>query len=105
MFERYTENARRTIFFARYEASAFRSSDTEAEHLLLGGLRQDNSVANLFLSSPAVVGSIRAQVKEHTAAREKVSTSMDLPLSQECKRALAYGAEEAERLNHECIDT
>ena len=29
--------------------------------------------------------------------REKVSTSVDLPLSHECKRVLAYGAEEAER--------
>src|ERR1044072_2559095 len=29
---------------------------------------------------------------------EKVSTSVDLPLSNECKRVLAYAAEEAERL-------
>ena len=28
-----------------------------------------------------------------------MSTSVDLPLSHECKRVLAYGAEEAERLN------
>ena len=37
--------------------------------------------------------------------REKVSTSVDLPLSHECKRVLAYGAEEAERLNHKHIGT
>ena len=30
---------------------------------------------------------------------------MDLPLSHECKRVLAYGAEEAERLNHKHIGT
>jgi ATP-dependent Clp protease ATP-binding subunit ClpC len=30
---------------------------------------------------------------------------MDLPLSHECKRVLAYGAEECERLNHQHIGT
>ena len=43
--------------------------------------------------------------KAHTTIREKVSTSVDLPLSHECKRVLAYGAEEAERLNHKHIGT
>ena len=34
--ERYTEKARRAIFFARYEASQFGSPYIETEHLLLG---------------------------------------------------------------------
>jgi len=42
MFERYTEKARRVIFFARYEASQFGSPYIETEHLLLGLLREDN---------------------------------------------------------------
>ena len=33
MFERYTEKARRVIFFARYEASQFGSPCIETEHL------------------------------------------------------------------------
>ncbi len=40
MFERYTEGARRVIFFARYEASQYGSPYIETEHLLLGLLRQ-----------------------------------------------------------------
>jgi len=40
MFERYTEKARRTIFFARYEASQFGSPYIESEHVLLGLLRE-----------------------------------------------------------------
>ena len=39
MFERFTEKARRTIFFARYEASQFGSQYIESGHLLLGLLR------------------------------------------------------------------
>src|SRR3954464_12122989 len=105
MFERYTEKARRVIFFARYEASQFGSPYIETEHLLLGLLREDKALTNRFLRSHASVESIRKQIEAHTTIREKVSTSVDLPLSNECKRVLAYAAEEAERLGHKHIGT
>src|ERR1700744_4334393 len=105
MFERYTEKARRVIFFARYEASQFGSPYIETEHLLLGLLREDKALTNRFLRSHASVESIRKQIEGHTTVREKVSTSVDLPLSNECKRVLAYAAEEAERLSHKHIGT
>jgi len=44
MFERYTEKARRVIFFARYEASQFGSPFIETDHLLLGILRDDKEL-------------------------------------------------------------
>src|SRR6476619_2973409 len=105
MFERYTEKARRVIFFARYEASQFGSPYIETEHLLLGLLREDKALTNRFLRSHASVESIRKQIEGHTTIREKLSTSVDLPLSNECKRVLAYAAEEAERLSHRHIGT
>src|SRR5215469_6938086 len=105
MFERYTEKARRTIFFGRYEASQFGSPYIESEHLLLGLLREDKSLANTFLHSHGAVESIRKQVEGNTVIREKVSTSVDLPLSNECKRILAYAAEEADKLSHKVIGT
>ena len=105
MFERYTEKARRVIFFARYEASQFGSPYIETEHLLLGLLREDKALANRFLRSQANIESIRKQIEAQTTVREKVSTSVDLPLSTECKRVLAYAAEEAERLGHKHIGT
>ena len=105
MFERYTEKARRVIFFARYEASQFGSPYIESEHLLLGLLREDKSLTNRFLRSHSSIESIRKQIEGHTTIREKVSTSVDLPLSHESKRVLAYAAEEAERLSHRHIGT
>ncbi len=105
MFERYTEKARRVIFFARYEASQFGSPYIETEHLLLGLLREDKALTNRFLRSHASVESIRKQIEGHTTIREKVSTSVDLPLSNECKRVLAYAAEEAEKLSDKHIGT
>jgi ATP-dependent Clp protease ATP-binding subunit ClpC len=103
MFERYTEKARRVIFFARYEASQFGSPYIESEHLLLGIVREDKALTNRFLRSE--VASIRKQVESQTTTREKTSTSVDLPLSNESKRVLAYAGEEAERLAHKHIGT
>jgi ATP-dependent Clp protease ATP-binding subunit ClpC len=48
MFERYTEGARRAIFFARFEASQYGSQFIETEHLLLGLLREGRSLAKWF---------------------------------------------------------
>ena len=104
MFERYTERARRVIFFARYEASNLGRMTIETEHLLLGLLREDQNLT-IFLRNHSSIESIRKEIEGRTTIREKVSTSFDLPLSNECKRILAYAAEEAERLNHRRIGT
>ena len=105
MFERYTEKARRVIFFARYEASQYGSPSIETEHLLLGLMREDKGLTNRFLRSHSSIDSIKKEIEGRTIIREKVSTSIDLPLSAECKRILAYSADEAERLRHRHIGT
>lgn len=105
MFERYTEKARRTTFFARYEASQFGSPYIESEHLLLGILREDRALTNQFLRSRESAESIREEIAAHLVVREKLSTSVDLPLSHECKRILAYAMEEADKLSHQFIGT
>jgi ATP-dependent Clp protease ATP-binding subunit ClpC len=99
MFERYTENARRAIFFARYEASHLGSGLIEPEHLLLALLRESTGLAYpLLRSSAAAAEGIRSDIEAHITPVEKTSTSVDLPLGQECKRILAFASEEAEKL-------
>jgi ATP-dependent Clp protease ATP-binding subunit ClpA len=105
MFERYTEKARRTIFFARYEASHFGRSYIEAEHLLLGLFREDKALASQFLGSYANLEAIRHSIVQRTQTDLKIATTVDLPLSHECTRVLAYAAEESERMKHEHIGT
>ena len=95
MFERYTEKALRVVFYARYEATQSGSSNIETEHLLLGLVREDKVLTHRFLPSHTSIESIRKQIEGHTTIRDKVSASVDLPLSNECKRVLAYAAEEA----------
>jgi ATP-dependent Clp protease ATP-binding subunit ClpC len=48
---------------------------------------------------------IRRQIEAVTTKGEHIPTSVDLPLSNECKRVLAYAAEEAERLSNRHIGT
>jgi ATP-dependent Clp protease ATP-binding subunit ClpC len=104
MFERYTEKARRSIFFARYEASQFGTPKIETEHLLLGILREDRGLAERLFGARSAVEAIREQIQQKFPSSGKISVSIDLPFTHECKRALAYGAEEAERLNQQHID-
>jgi ATP-dependent Clp protease ATP-binding subunit ClpC len=105
MFERYTEKARRAVFFARYEASQYGSPYIEAEHILLGILREDKALDRRFLRAHNSAVVIRRQIDAHTTVRDKISTSVDLPLSNECERVLAYAAEEADLLTHRFIAT
>ena len=105
MFERYTEKARRVIFFARYEASQYGSPYIETEHLLLGLMREDKALANRFLRSHGSIESIRKEIEQRITIRERISTSVEVPLSQESKRILNYATEEAERLGHRHVGT
>jgi ATP-dependent Clp protease ATP-binding subunit ClpC len=104
MFERYTDIALRVIFFARYQASQF-GSPIQTEHLLLGLVREDKALIFRFLRCHASVESICKRIDGYLPIGEKVSTSVDLPLSTECKRVLDYAAEEAERLSHKHVGT
>ncbi len=106
MFERYTERARRVIFFARYEASQLGSASIETEHLLLGLIREGKGLTSrLFSKGHLSMESIRKEIEGRTPYRDKVSTSVDIPLSPESKRVLGYAAEEAERMLHNYIGT
>ncbi len=106
MFERYTERARRVIFFARYEASQLGSNSIETEHLLLGLIREGKGLTSrLFTKSQLSMDGIRKEIEGRDVYREKVSTSVDIPLSDESKRVLSFASEEAERMLHNYIGT
>ena len=105
MFERYTEKARRAVFFSRYEASQLGSPYIETEHLLMGIFREDKRLVNHFIKSHAVIEEIHKEIEQYGDKTKKGSSTVDLPLSNESKRVLAYAAEEAERLSHKHIGT
>lgn len=93
MFERFTEKARRVIFFARYEASVLGSPEITPEFLLLGFLRENASTADRYFSLPTAPESIRTKLTEQLPRGEKIATTVDIPLSHEARRVLAYAIE------------
>ena len=106
MFERYTERARRVLFFARYEASQLGSLSIETEHLLLGLMRDAKGlIGRVFARAHLSPENVRREVEGRTVFREKVSTSVEIPFSLEAKRALGFAAEESDRLLHGYIGT
>ncbi len=93
MFERYTDRARRAIFFARWEASRFGSPAIGPEHLVLGLARCTHIVDQ----------TLRAEIERIAVHSTPASTSVDLPVSNALKHALHFAAEEAEKLGHQHI--
>lgn len=105
MFDKYTEKARRVIFFARYEASQFGSPSIESEHLLLGILREDKGLIHQYLRSDTSIEDIRNRIEGHSGKRKPIPTNQDLPLSKEARRVLGYADEEAQELASLTIGT
>lgn len=105
MFERYTEKARRAIFFARYEASQYGSTTIETEHLLLGIIREDHALTRRFLSQKGGAQALRDEIESHITRGARISTSVEVPLTPECKRILNSAAQEAERLGSKHVGT
>src|SRR5258708_18615218 len=104
MFDLYTEQARRVIFFARYEASRFGSSHIDVAHMMLGMLRED---ALLQMAMPqAPITFIRREIEAALPTMPAATaTSVGMPLSMDSKRLLYRAADEAKSLNHERIDS
>lgn len=106
MFERYTENARRVLFFARYESSQLGDLQITIEHLLLGlGRATTGTAARILRERGISIEDIRQEIARHSAVREKVSTSVEIPFNNETKRVLQFAAEEADGLRHSHIGT
>src|SRR5688500_15312926 len=107
MFERFTEKARRVLFFARYEASQMMTKFIEAEHILLGIFREDKAIATqISIITGKSIDEIRKIVKQCTEDKEKAPTSqVDIGLSLQAKRVISLATEESVRLNHNNVTT
>ncbi|MEE8537699.1 MAG: Clp protease N-terminal domain-containing protein, partial [Acidobacteriota bacterium] len=106
MFEKFTEKAKRVLFLARYEASQMGGRVIGTEHLLLGLLKEGEEVTReIFMRSNISMEMLRAELENQGPSRERVSTSVEIPFSEETKKVLTCAEEEAERLLHNYIGT
>ena len=76
MFERYTERARRVLFFARYEASQLGSISIETEHLLLGLIREGKGLTGrIFARSHVSFENVCKEIEGRVVVRETLRKS------------------------------
>jgi ATP-dependent Clp protease ATP-binding subunit ClpC len=101
MFERFNEHVRRSLFFARYEASRSNSRSIATQHVLLGMLREADPAFSRLLDERGIdARELREELLGDRVALDRVSTSPDLPLAEESKKALAFAVHEAESMGH-----
>src|SRR5450759_3904252 len=106
MFEKYNEKARRALFFARYESSKLGSKVIESEHILLGVLREgEEIIKEIFARFNVKPDEIRREIECDRVFVERVSSTQELPLSEESKKILAYASHEAESMMHPYVGT
>ena len=108
MFEKFTEKARRVMFFARYEASQFGAESIGSGHLLLGLLRESEKTSTQLLERMGVQPSALRErlVAALTPKDRKItpsSTSIDIPMEEEVKRILQHATSESTKLNHKHV--
>jgi ATP-dependent Clp protease ATP-binding subunit ClpC len=103
MFERFTERARQVVVLAQEEARALRHNYIGTEHLLLGLLTLDESVARRALESLGVtVEEVRAQVSRIVGQGDELTTGQ-IPFTPRAKKVLELALREALALGHNYI--
>ncbi len=103
MFERYTDAARRAIFFARDEAGHAGSPFIAPEHLLLGLFRTDATLAADMLGTAESADSIRGKIVASYTPGEPLPDHVGMRVNPAGARALGFAAEEADQLGHKNI--
>ncbi len=96
MFERFTEQSRRVVVLAQEEARMLGHNHIGSEHLLLGLLHEQGTIAADVLASAGItVEAARSQVEELAGPGDKLRPSGHIPFTQRAKKILELSLREA----------
>ena len=105
MFERFTDRARRVVVNAQDESRNYNHPHIGSEHLLLGVIRDANSLGARVLASFGLTQEgVRKQVEE-TIVRGEDAPGGHIPFTAEAKAVLELALQEAKHLGHGYIGT
>jgi ATP-dependent Clp protease ATP-binding subunit ClpC len=107
MFERFTDEARRSLVFAHDEGMEWGHNYLGCEHLVIGLLRESDGIAGRALISLGVTLELARKRLEHILGQGPLKTgmSMKVPFTPRAKQALELSAAEALELGHNYIGT
>jgi ATP-dependent Clp protease ATP-binding subunit ClpC len=101
MFNHYAEVAKRTVFFAKYEAGRFSGKEICTEHILIG-LLKDTLLVERFLQG-LTIDEVSQDLSSRGFRPIEPTTPFDLPLSDDTQSALKFAEKEAESLGSERV--
>lgn len=104
-FEKFTERARKTLAYAQEEARRFNHNYIGTEHILLGLLRDEESVAAKVLHSLDVDLLRVRNAVEFIIGRGDHMVLGDVGLTPRSKKVIELAVDEARRLNHHYVGT
>jgi ATP-dependent Clp protease ATP-binding subunit ClpC len=105
-FDLFTKRARRALMRAQEEAQRMRHNYIGTEHLLLGMLKEDKSVASKVLQKlGADLERVQALVERLTGTRRRSPFAGKPTLTPRTRKVLQAGVDEARRMGHHYIDT
>ncbi len=104
-FDKFTENGRKVLKLAQEEAQHHNHNYIGTEHLLLGLIRIDNSVAVRVLEN---LGVDRNQIRKailHIIGHGDRVVLGEIGMTPRAKKVIELGVDEARRMNHHYIGT
>ena len=104
MWQRFTEQSRRVVFFAQEEAGKLGEHYVSTEHLLLGLLRTNDNVASRVLGRLGIGIDDLRQLLERQVKRSTASAG-DMQLTPRAKAVIDLAGEEARLLGNKYIGT
>lgn len=105
MWQRFSERARKAIFYAQEFAQASGSRYVCPEHLLLGCLKEpENSACRLLEKSGVSVAALR-QYAEARLVKRKPTPSQDMTVDVHGKKVIDLAYDEARRFGHDALGT
>lgn len=105
MWQRFTERARRVVFFAQEEAGRLGENYVSTEHLLLGMIREPDSVAVRVLERMNIgIAQVRTEI-EKQVTRGDGTLGQDMQLTPRAKRVIDLAYDEARSFQNDFIGT
>jgi ATP-dependent Clp protease ATP-binding subunit ClpA len=103
--QRFTERARRIMFFAQEEAKHLGENYVSTEHLLLGLVKENDSIAARILDRMGVsLDHVRSEI-ERQVAKGDGKMGLDMQLTPRAKRVIDLAYDEACQLKNNHIGT
>jgi ATP-dependent Clp protease ATP-binding subunit ClpC len=104
-FERFNEDAKRSLTLAQEEAERSHHSYIGTEHLLLGLLRVEKGTAHRVLTELGVdIHTVREVIKSALGRNERILVQSIIPTSR-VKKVIELSFEEARRMGDNEVDT